>query len=80
MVIGKEVFSILEINAKANLIWGHGKYIASRTYYNYSISLYSLSGFFVEVGVFDNSKEIEKIEVFDTSNRLKLYMGRERLN
>ena len=80
MAIGKETFSLLEINAKANLIWGHGKFIASRAYYNYSISLYSLSGFFVEVWIFQNSKEIEKIEVFDTDSRLKLYIGKERLN
>lgn len=47
-----------------------------REYYNYSINLYSLYDFFVEVCYSPQENKIEKIEVLESEKTLDLYIDK----
>jgi len=75
-MISKTKFKKLSINAKGELVFQEGKYIGMREYYNYSINLYSLYNFFVEVWYSPGENKIEKIEVLESEKTLDLYIDK----
>ncbi len=75
-MISKTKFNKLSLNAKGEWVFQEGKYIGLREYYNYSINLYSLYDFFVEVWYSPTDNKIEKIEVLESEKTLDLYIDK----
>lgn len=63
--IKQEEFINLTKTEKVSILFGTGKELMIRGNEEYSISLYTLFGFFVEVWYKNPAKKIEKIEVCD---------------
>ncbi len=53
-----------------------GQYLGIREYYNYSINLYSLYDYFVEVWYSPTENKIEKIELLKDEKTLDLYIDK----
>lgn len=64
-MIKQEDFIKLNKTEKVSNLFGAGKELLSRLEDDYTISLYTLYGFFVEVWYKNPDKKIEKIEVCD---------------
>ena len=75
-MITKHKFRNLDIDRKGEYVFQEGKYIGMREYYNYSINLYSLYDYFVEVWYSPNENKIEKIEVLESEKTLYLYIDK----
>lgn len=72
-MINQENFVKLTKTEKVSNVFGAGKELLSRLEDDYSISLYTLYGFFVEVWYKNPAKKIEKIEVCDLDWVAKYY-------
>lgn len=72
-MINQEDFVKLTKTEKVCNVFGAGKELLSRFDGDYSISLYTLYGFFVEVWYKNPSQKIEKIEVCDLDWVTKYY-------
>lgn len=72
-MINQESFVKLTKTEKVSNVFGAGKELLSRTEDDYSISLYTLYGFFVEIWYKNPAKKIEKIEVCDLDWVAKYY-------
>jgi hypothetical protein len=70
----KNAFLKLDINERAQYTWDNGEFISDREYYNQKIVLYSVSGFFVEVGVLLESNEITFVDVQEDEKLLFKYV------
>jgi len=75
-MISKTKFNKLSLNAKGEWVFQEGKYIGMREYYNYSINLYSLYDFFVEIWYSPGNNKIEKIELLKDEKTLDLYIDK----
>lgn len=75
-MISKTKFQKLSLNAKGEWVFQEGQYIGMREYYNYSINLYTLYDFFVEVWYSPDENKIEKIEVLESEKTLDLYIDK----
>lgn len=75
-IISKNRFKELAKLQKGELVFQEGRYIGMREYYNYSINLYSLYDFFVEVWYSPDENKIEKIEVLESEKTLDLYIDK----
>ena len=64
-MIKQEEFTKLTKTEKVSNLFGAGKELLSRLEEDYTISLYTLYGFFVEVWYKNPARKIEKIEVCD---------------
>ena len=70
----KSNFYDMSICSRTQYIWLYGSYTMSRDYLNYTIALYELSGFFVEVWYSELADEVERIEILDDDCQLDLYL------
>lgn len=61
--ITKDDFSVMTKTEKVGHVFGNGRELLSRKENGYTISLYILDGFFVEVWYKDPEKKIEMIEL-----------------
>ena len=67
-------FLLLDINARADLVWDTGEFVGARTYYGYNIVLYVLEGLYIEVWVFLATNKIEKVEPIQNEKDLEHYL------
>lgn len=67
-------FEKLTLNERADYVWQHAKYINNRSYYGYSINLYGLNGTYIEVWYFENTQQIEKVEVLKNEKIIEQYL------
>lgn len=72
-MINQKNFVKLTKTEQVSNLFGAGKELLSRTEDDYSISLYTLYGFFVEIWYKNPKKKIEKIEVCDQEWVAKYY-------
>ncbi len=72
-MISQDNFVKLTKTEKVSNVFTAGKELLHREEDDYSISLYTLYGFFVEVWYKDPAKKIEKIEVCDLDWVAKYY-------
>lgn len=56
-------FNSLSLNERARIILQTSHYLSTIDYYNYSLNLYSLSGFFIEVKVAAITSEVHEIKI-----------------
>lgn len=56
-------FKEFDLNQRMDIINLNGIYVGNRSYYNHSINLYSVYGFFVEVWYANFENRITKIQV-----------------
>ena len=66
----------MPINDRAGYTWDKGIYLASRTKNNYSINLYHLDKFFVEVYYNPEMNYLEKIRSFKSKKCLEVYLDK----
>jgi hypothetical protein len=67
----KENFNILTLEERCRTLWYEGKYLDSVKYYRYKATLYSVGSFFVEVLCYQDSSEIERVEVAQDDTLVK---------
>lgn len=67
-------FLKLSLSEKYTFISDHGKYLCTRSYYNYSINLYLVGNSFFELWYFSPDYKIEKIELLDDIGKIDLYI------
>lgn len=70
----KSNFYNMSISSRTQYIWLYGSYTMSRDFHDYTIALYELGGFFVEVWYSEIIDEVEKIEILEDEQRLDLYL------
>jgi hypothetical protein len=56
-------FKEFELTHRMDIVNINGKYVGNRSYYNYSINLYTIYGFFVEVWYANFENRITKVQV-----------------
>jgi len=56
-------FKEFDLNERMDIINLNGSYVGNRSYYNHSINLYAVYGFFVEVWYANFENKITKIQV-----------------
>lgn len=61
------------------MLWDLGTFLETEVYYGYTVKLYALHSFFVEVYYTPVTQSIEKIEVAYEDD-LKKYLGRIKIN
>jgi hypothetical protein len=59
----KEIFSSLPPKKRCDLLLEEGQFLDSVKWYRFEASLYAFNSFFVEVLCYQDSSQIEKIEV-----------------
>ncbi len=52
-----------DLNERMDIVNLHGSFVGSRSYYNHSINLYTVYGFFVEVWYANYENRITKVQV-----------------
>lgn len=67
-------FLKLSLSEKYSFISDHGKYLCTRSYYNYSINLYLVENDFFELWYFEPDNNIEKIDLLDNLKNIDLYI------
>ncbi len=73
-------FNLLPINNQAAYTWENGTYLASRFEEDYSINLYWVDKFFVEVYYDHMGNFIDKIRSFKSKKCLTPYLDKIELN
>ena len=66
-------FNLMDINDQASYTWDNGTYLASRTENDYSVNLYWVDKFFVEVFYDHKGNFIDKIRSFKSTKPLEKY-------
>ena len=56
-------FKEFDLNERMDIVNLNGSYVGNRSYYNHSINLYTVYGFFVEVWYANFENKITKIQV-----------------
>ena len=77
-LISKDEFNRLDIFDKDDYLNENGTWVSFRKYYGYSINLYAVSGFFVEVWLFEDLT-IHKIEPIYEEKILNHYLRRIKI-
>jgi hypothetical protein len=67
----KESFASLPPHKRCDLLWDEGQFVESIKYYCFKANLYALHTFFVEVLFYQESTDIEKIEVANEESLIK---------
>lgn len=67
-------FRMLTANQQMKIIWSEGTFIADRKLKRYSIPLYQLFSFYVEVWYENLKSEIDIIYAFDNTDYLDPYL------
>lgn len=70
----KSNFYDMSTSSRTQYIWLYGSYTMSRDFLNYTIALYELGGFFVEVWYSEEMDEVEKIEILEDDYQLDFYL------
>jgi hypothetical protein len=68
-------FQNLTEDLKSYVLLNNGQHIAERNYSIYSIQLYAVYGFFVEVYYLPGSDEIDQILAVNSNEVLELYLA-----
>lgn len=68
----KDAFKSLSLDEKADLILQKDSFVDTREYYNQTINLYLIHGFYVEVWYLPSENKISDISL-PTSDQLNLY-------
>lgn len=76
----KSEFKKADLDKKIQLVLENGHYIDKRETLDYSIDLYSLYGFFVEILYSSTNKWIEEIEILENQIILDSYLQEIQLN
>lgn len=67
-------FNILPSFTQLSLLWRKGVYVAKRIEDHFSVMLYQLQSFYVEVYYDENETEVEKIYGFSDTEELSQYL------
>jgi hypothetical protein len=67
-------FDVLPKDQKMRILWSDGNYIADRKVHYYSIVLYHLFSFYVEVWYASDLNEIDILAAFDDAGHLEPYL------
>ena len=78
--VKKSEFKKTDLDKKIQIVLENGYYIDKRETRDFSIDLYSLDSFFIEVLYSSVNKWIEDIEVVDNQMILDLYLKEIQLN
>lgn len=73
MLMEPKKFIQLPIDERANYLWANGEFVANRIYYNQTVKLYALNGYWVEVWI--NNEGIDRMEPLEDEKVLKLYIS-----
>lgn len=76
--MGLYEFNILNKDDKARILWNSGVFLMNRFENGYSINLYSLFDFYVEVWYLSQTNEIERLHTFKSLEKLQPFI--ERIN
>jgi hypothetical protein len=74
MKVDIALFNSVDTHGRAVLLWDHGEFITSRSYYGYKVNLYTMPGFYVELYYREDTNQIEKIEALNTSTELNKFL------
>ncbi|OFY96729.1 MAG: hypothetical protein A3K10_15685 [Bacteroidetes bacterium RIFCSPLOWO2_12_FULL_31_6] len=69
-------FKEFDLNERMNIINLNGVFVAQRSYYNHSINLYTVYGFFVEVWYANFENRITKIQIVQRLLVEKYYLDK----
>lgn len=73
--MNKEIFAALPFKKRCDLVSAEGQFLDSVKYYRYKAHLYAVHSFFVEILCYQDSTDIETIEVANENNLVK-YLNR----
>jgi hypothetical protein len=73
-------YNILPDEQKAIILWDKGVFIMNRYHEEFSINLYSLFDFYVEVWYEDTINSINKFRTFKSASQLNPYIDRINLD
>ena len=76
----KSEFKDTDLDKKIKLVLENGYYVDKRETPTFSIDLYSLDGFFVEVLYSTTNKWVEDIEIVENKNTLDIYLQEIQLH
>ncbi len=71
-------FKEFDLNERMDIVNLNGSYVGNRSYYNHSINLYTVYGYFVEVWYFNAENRITKVQV--ANRQLVDLMYSDRIN
>ncbi|HYV92763.1 MAG TPA: hypothetical protein VE978_13290 [Chitinophagales bacterium] len=75
-----EFNTIQNINDRADIVWAHGKPVDERVNYRkYTIAIYSLFDFYVEVWLTATQEAIEKVHALESEEDWKGFLESVRL-
>ena len=74
MKIGLYEYNLLTNDEKSQMIWDHGTFLTNKADDFKAVSLYSLSGFYVEVWYDRKNNKITNIRSFNSVKQLSPYL------
>ena len=69
-------FNVLTENEKTAIVWSKGDFVIERKENNFSILLYQVQSFYVEVFYSGNENKISKLRSFSSIEQLESYLGK----
>ena len=69
-------FNVLTENEKTAIVWNEGDVVGDRKENNFSILLYQVQSFYVEVFYSGNENKISKLRSFSSIEQLESYLGK----
>lgn len=73
MELSKHRFNSLQIDEQVQLAFNEGQEVLSRIYLYYTVKLYSLSSFYVEVWYRPHHNRIDRVEAVELDDVIHLY-------
>ncbi len=67
-------FNVLTENEKTAIVWNEGHFVGDRKENNFSILLYQVQSFYVEVFYSGNENKISRLRSFNSMEQLEPYM------
>ena len=71
-------FNVLTENEKTAIVWSKGDFVIERKENNFSILLYQVQSFYVEVFYSGNENKISRLRSFSSTQQLEPYL--EKIN
>ena len=72
--------NVLDEQSRYQVLWDQGVHIAERVTTEYTLILYQIDGFYVEVKYNQKTNKIEGLRSFGSINRLEPYLGSIEIN
>lgn len=67
-------FNFIDLETKAQYVFGYGEYISTIEYYGNKVDLYIVGGFYVEAFFNGKTDDLEQIQILEPDERrLRLY-------